>query len=73
LDRATPSDCGRCRADHKAKGFTFDGEAVVLGPDGLSRFEELSRREAADTAIVYAFDLVEYHGEDMRKGWGVPG
>jgi bifunctional non-homologous end joining protein LigD len=24
----------------KAKSFTIDGEAVVLGPDGLSRFEE---------------------------------
>jgi ATP-dependent DNA ligase len=31
----------------KAKSFTIDGEAVVLGPDGLSRFEELSRRKAA--------------------------
>jgi ATP-dependent DNA ligase len=27
-----------------AKSFTIDGEAVVLGPDGLSQFEELSRR-----------------------------
>jgi ATP-dependent DNA ligase len=25
-----------------AKSFTIDGETVVLGPDGLSRFEELS-------------------------------
>jgi ATP-dependent DNA ligase len=31
----------------KAKSFTIDGEAVVLGPDGLSRFEGLSRGEAA--------------------------
>jgi ATP-dependent DNA ligase len=43
----------------KAKSFTIDGEAVVLGPDGLSRFDELSRREAARTAILYAFDLIE--------------
>jgi hypothetical protein len=35
-------------------------------PDGLSRFEELSRREAARTAILYAFDLIEYDGEDLR-------
>src|SRR5215475_447318 len=41
----------------KAESFTIDGEAVVLGPDGLSRFEELSRREAARSAILYAFDL----------------
>jgi ATP-dependent DNA ligase len=39
----------------------------VLGPDGLSRFEELRRREAADTAILYAFDLIERDGEDMRN------
>jgi bifunctional non-homologous end joining protein LigD len=32
----------------KAKSFTVDGEAVVLGPDGLSRFEELRRREGVD-------------------------
>jgi ATP dependent DNA ligase domain len=51
----------------KAKTFTIDGEAVVLGPDGLSRFEELRRREAADTAILYAFDLIEDEGEDMRS------
>jgi bifunctional non-homologous end joining protein LigD len=50
----------------EAKSFTVDGEAVVLGPDGLSRFEELSRRDAADTAILYAFDLIERDGEDMR-------
>jgi bifunctional non-homologous end joining protein LigD len=50
----------------KAKSFTIDGEAVVLGPDGLSRFEELSRHEAARTAILYAFDLIEHDGEDLR-------
>jgi ATP-dependent DNA ligase len=51
----------------KAKSFTIDGEAVVLGPDSLSRFEALSRREAARTAILYAFDLIEHDGEDLRN------
>jgi ATP-dependent DNA ligase len=50
----------------KAKSFTIDGEAIVLGPDGLSRFEELSGRDAARTAILYAFDLIELDGEDLR-------
>jgi bifunctional non-homologous end joining protein LigD len=50
----------------KAKSFTIDGEAVVLGPDGLSRFDELSCREAARTAILYAFDLIAHDGEDLR-------
>jgi bifunctional non-homologous end joining protein LigD len=51
----------------KAKSFTIDGEAVVLGPDGLSRFEELRSREAAHAAMLYAFDLIEHDGEDMRN------
>jgi bifunctional non-homologous end joining protein LigD len=50
----------------KAKSFTIDGEAVVLGPDGLSRFDELRRREAAHSAILYAFDLIEHDGRDLR-------
>ncbi len=33
----------------RAKNFTIDGKAVVLGPDGLSRFDELRRRNAART------------------------
>jgi len=51
----------------KARSFTIDGEAVVLGPDGLARFEELRRREAARKAILYAFDLIEHNGEDPRN------
>jgi bifunctional non-homologous end joining protein LigD len=51
----------------KAKSFAIDGEVVALGPDGLSRFEELSRRDAARTAILYAFDLIEHDGEDLRN------
>jgi bifunctional non-homologous end joining protein LigD len=51
----------------KAKSFTIDGEAVVLGPDSLSRFEDLRRREAAHTAILYAFDLIEHDRKDVRN------
>jgi ATP-dependent DNA ligase len=47
----------------KATSFTIDGEAVVLGPDGLSRFDELRRRAAAQTAILSAFDLIEHDRE----------
>jgi bifunctional non-homologous end joining protein LigD len=48
-------------------GFIAVTQMTVIGPDGLSRFEELRRREAADTAILYAFDLIEHEGEDMRN------
>jgi bifunctional non-homologous end joining protein LigD len=49
----------------KAQSFMIDGEAVVIGRDGVSRFEELRRREGARTALVYAFDLIEHDGEDL--------
>jgi ATP-dependent DNA ligase len=50
----------------RARSFTLDGEAVVMGPDGLSRFEKLRRREAAHNAILYAFDPIAQDGEDVR-------
>jgi bifunctional non-homologous end joining protein LigD len=50
----------------KAESPTIDGEAVVVGPDGLSRFEDLRRRVAARAAVLYAFDLIEHDGEDLR-------
>jgi bifunctional non-homologous end joining protein LigD len=46
--------------------FTIDGEAVVLGPDGLSRFDDLRTSVGARAAILYAFDLIEYDGTDLR-------
>ena len=45
-----------------AKSFTIDGEAVVIGPDGLTDFESLRRRGAGDIAVLYAFDLIELDG-----------
>jgi ATP-dependent DNA ligase len=50
----------------KAKSFTIDGEAVICGPDGLSLFDELRRRDRASDVFLYAFDLLELEGEDLR-------
>jgi bifunctional non-homologous end joining protein LigD len=50
----------------KAKSFTIDGEAVVVGPDGLTDFEALRRRGSGDVALLYAFDLLELDGDDFR-------
>jgi hypothetical protein len=53
----------------RATSFAIGGEAVVLGSDGLSRFDELRHREAAQSAMLYAFDLIEHDGQDLdRKG-----
>jgi bifunctional non-homologous end joining protein LigD len=37
-----------------------------LGPGGLSRFEDLRRRDAAQTAILSAFAVVELDRADLR-------
>jgi hypothetical protein len=50
----------------KVFSCTIDGETVVVGPDGLSLFDELRRRNSARSAILYAFDLIEHNSEDLR-------
>jgi bifunctional non-homologous end joining protein LigD len=50
----------------RAKSFTIDGEAAVVGADGIAMFEALHRRHKATDAMLYAFDLLALNGEDMR-------
>ena len=38
----------------------------MIGPDGLTDFEALRRRGAGDIAVLYAFDLMELDGNDLR-------
>jgi bifunctional non-homologous end joining protein LigD len=49
-----------------ARSFTLDGEAVVCGPDGVAVFDALHRRGTVTEAMLYAFDLLELDGEDLR-------
>jgi bifunctional non-homologous end joining protein LigD len=44
----------------------MDGEAVVAGADGVAVFDALHRRHKATDAMLYAFDLLELNGEDLR-------
>jgi bifunctional non-homologous end joining protein LigD len=50
----------------RATSFTLDGEAVVCGPDGVAIFDALHRRGTVSEAMLYAFDLLELDGEDLR-------
>jgi bifunctional non-homologous end joining protein LigD len=50
----------------RAKSFTLDGEAVVVGHDGIAVFDALHRRHKASGALLYAFDLLDHDGEDLR-------
>jgi ATP-dependent DNA ligase len=50
----------------RATSFTLDGEACVCGPDGVAIFEALHRHGTVTEAMLYAFDLLELEGEDLR-------
>ena len=38
-----------------------------IRPDGLTDFEALRRRGAGAVAVLYAFDLLELDGDDLRN------
>jgi ATP-dependent DNA ligase len=45
---------------------TIDGEVVVCDSDGIANFERLHSREHDPQAILYACDLLELDGIDLR-------
>jgi bifunctional non-homologous end joining protein LigD len=52
-----------------AAGALGDGEGVVCRPDGMTDFERLwatVARENSREAFLYAFDLLELDGTDLR-------
>ena len=49
------------------KQFVLDGEAVILGVDGLSDFAALYSRKHDHEVQFYAFDILAGHGDDMRS------
>jgi bifunctional non-homologous end joining protein LigD len=50
----------------RQKQFVLDGEAVVLGVDGISDFEALYSRKHDHEVQFYAFDMLAGDGDDMR-------
>jgi bifunctional non-homologous end joining protein LigD len=56
----------RTAAGLRCASFTIDGEAVVCGPDGVAVFDALHRHGTVSEATMYAFDLLELDGEDLR-------
>ena len=50
----------------RKSSFVIDGEAVVIGPDGISDFDGLHSRRCNPEVRLYAFDLLIDDGVDMR-------
>ena len=51
---------------NRYKQFVIDGEAVVLGVDGISDFNALHAGRQNDEVQLYAFDFLALDGDDLR-------
>jgi bifunctional non-homologous end joining protein LigD len=51
---------------NRMKHFVIDGEAVILGIDGVSDFNALHSGKHDDEVQLYAFDMLAGEGDDMR-------
>src|SRR5262245_1248595 len=51
----------------RTKQFVLDGEAVLLGVEGISDFDGLYSGQHNDEIQLYAFDILALDGDDLRK------
>ena len=51
----------------RASSFLLDGEAVNCNEDGFPDFDTLGHRRNDRTVFLYAFDLIELDGRDLRR------
>jgi bifunctional non-homologous end joining protein LigD len=51
---------------NRVKQFVIDGEAVVLGVDGIADFDALHSRKHEDQVQLYAFDILALNADDLR-------
>jgi len=52
---------------NRYKHFVIDGEAVILGVDGISDFNALHSGKHNDEVQLYAFDILALNGDDLRS------
>ena len=50
-----------------ARSCIIDGEAVACGDDGIACFELIRRLDINGSVFMWAFDLIEVNGKDMRR------
>jgi bifunctional non-homologous end joining protein LigD len=51
---------------NKSNSFVIDGEAVLLGVDGVSDFDGLHSRKFDEEVQLYAFNVLALDGDDLR-------
>jgi bifunctional non-homologous end joining protein LigD len=45
----------------------IDGEAVCCGDDGVPSFDRIRYCRHGASVFLYAFDLIELNGDDLRR------
>jgi bifunctional non-homologous end joining protein LigD len=51
----------------KVRSCLIDGEAVCCNEGGLAVFAKLRRQREGERVFLYAFDLLELNGKDLRR------
>jgi ATP-dependent DNA ligase len=51
----------------RAGSCIIDGEAVSYGEDGIASFERMRDWRHGDSVFLWAFDLIELNGDDLRR------
>jgi bifunctional non-homologous end joining protein LigD len=51
----------------RSRSCIVDGEAVACGDDGIASFERIRYRRHDASVFLYAFDLIELNGNDLRR------
>jgi bifunctional non-homologous end joining protein LigD len=51
----------------RSRSCIIDGEAVACGDDGIPSFDRIRYRHHDADVFIYAFDLIELDGEDLRR------
>ena len=51
----------------RAGSCIIDGEAVCCGDDGMPSFDRIRYRRHDESVFLYAFDLIELNGDDLRR------
>jgi bifunctional non-homologous end joining protein LigD len=51
----------------RSRSCIIDGEAVACDDKGVASFDLIRHHRANDSVFLYAFDLIELNGDDLRR------
>jgi len=58
---------GEAALKNRTRQFVIDGEAVILGVDGISDFNALHSGRHNEEVQLCAFDVLAMDGDDLRR------